>query len=232
MNKKVCNIKAINSKDIRDIEVQYPSLCPMCNRAGDPTCIGGHYIKDSSMVPNMFLVFFCHSCERVFIGNYAGGNGYGIASLCSLEPQNNIKEKIFSDNIKEMSPSFCQIYNQAYASQQHGLNDICGIGYRKSLEFLVKDYAIYLNPDNAEEIKKELLSKCINDYIDSKRIKQLALASAWLGNDETHYNKKHQEYDVDDLIVFIDAMVSFIDSDLSAIKAEELINSKKSSNKN
>ena len=81
-----------------------------------------------------------------------------------------------------------------------------------------------------ENIKKSVLSKCISNYIDNRRIKQLAVASAWLGNDETHYTKKHQEYNVDDLIAFIDATVSFIDSDLSALKAEVLIKSQKELN--
>ena len=47
-----------------------------------------------------------------------------------------------SDIISELSPNFCEIYNQAYIAEQTNLMQICGTGYRKSLEFLIKDYLI------------------------------------------------------------------------------------------
>lgn len=62
-----------------------------------------------------------------------------------------------------------------------------------------------------------------NNYIDNGKIKHLAMASAWIGNDETHYERKQQEYNVDDLIEFINAIVSFIDFAISAMNAERMI---------
>lgn len=227
MFKVINDVQAINAPICKSFTIDYPSYCPKCNQSGEPTNLSAFYIKDKCTVPNMFVTFFCHCCEQVFIGNY-GTDGFKIATLDSIEPICNIVKKVFPKNIEEVSPNFCEIYNQAYASQQYSLNDISGIGYRKALEFLVKDYAILLNPNDEEIIKNATLSKCINEYIDSKRIKQLALASAWIGNDETHYTKKHQEYNVDDLVVFIEAMASFINSDLSAMKAEQLINKNQS----
>lgn len=73
------------------------------------------------------------------------------------------------------------------------------MGYRKSLEFLIKDYAIAFHPDKETDIVKSQLSPCINEYIDNKRIKSLATASAWIGNDETHYTRKHEDYNVEHL---------------------------------
>lgn len=224
VTKLIKKVQAINAAENKDITIDYPACCPKCGCSGVPTIISSAYIKDKCVCPNMFVVFFCHNCEQVFIGNY--GAGYDRASQMSLEPMQCVKTRNFSENIQEISPDFCNIYNQAYASQQYGLKDICGISYRKALEFLVKDYAIHLIPDKEEVIKNKPLSGCINDYIDNKRIKKLALASAWIGNDETHYIRKHEEYNVDDLVAFINAIVSFIDSDLSAEKAEKLISSK------
>lgn len=97
------------------------------------------------------------------------------------------------------------------------------MAYRKALEFLVKDYAIMLQPNNKDNIVKAPLSRCINDYIDNNRIKKLAVASAWLGNDETHYERKFKDYNIDNLVEFINAIVSFIDSDISAVNAERMI---------
>ena len=70
-----------------------------------------------------------------------------------------------------------------------------------------------------------MLGSCIKKYIDNNRIKTLATASTWLGNDETHYCRKHKDYDLESLKSFIHATESFINSEMEAIKAEELLNS-------
>lgn len=101
------------------------------------------------------------------------------------------------------------------------------MGYRKALEFLVKDYAISINPDKVHEISHTALSPCINKFIDSDRIKALATASAWLGNDETHYCRKHDEYTLKHLKAFISAAVSFIDSELAYQEARQLLSTPK-----
>ena len=98
------------------------------------------------------------------------------------------------------------------------------MGYRKALEFIVKDYAIHLRPKSKEDVEKQALGKCIESYIDNERIKKLAKASAWLGNDETHYIRKHEEYSVENLKAFIRALVSLVASDLAVADAESLIN--------
>ncbi|MDD6467094.1 MAG: hypothetical protein PUF50_02820, partial [Erysipelotrichaceae bacterium] len=86
---------------------------------------------------------------------------------------------------------------------------------------LVKDYAIHIHPEDQEDILSKTLGNVIEKYIDNKRIKSLAKASAWIGNDETHYQRKNEDYNVQHLKSFIHAATSFIDSDLEAIKADE-----------
>ena len=61
-----------------------------------------------------------------------------------------------------------------------------GIGYRKALEFLVKDYLIQIQEEDSETIKRLELGKCINKMSDEK-IQILAKGATWLGNDETLY---------------------------------------------
>ena len=48
----------------------------------------------------------------------------------------------FDENIKKLSSNFCEIFNQAYVAELMKLNEIAGIGYRKALEFLIKDYKL------------------------------------------------------------------------------------------
>lgn len=223
IKKTIYNCKSLND-DIskKNLEIEYLSVCPMCHKSGDPSCLSSYYIDDEHTSPNLFVHFFCHNCEKTFLGNYHIRRYYDITDLRGFEPVYDVEEREFSKHIKDLSPDFCSIYNQAYASQQYRLNDISGMAYRKALEFLVKDYAIFLHPDDKEAIIKAPLSQCINNYIDNGKIKHLAVASAWIGNDETHYERKQQEYNVDDLIEFINAIVSFIDFDISAIHAEKM----------
>lgn len=212
-----------------NLEIEFPKKCPLCGVAVEATHIhssfNGNY---ASAYSNVFSTFFCPACEQCFIGFYRL-NQYGKICLFGFEPRNNLEKRIFTDNISLLSPDFCRIYNQAYAAQQQSLNDIAGISYRKALEFLIKDYAIFFYPDDSEKIKNMMLSQCINTYIDNRRIKRLATASAWIGNDETHYTRKLEEYSTTDLIAFINAIVSFIDSDISSMQAEQIIEDVKKS---
>ena len=103
------------------------------------------------------------------------------------------------------------IYNQAFAAEQQNLTEICGVGYRKALEFLIKDFAIKNTPDKKEEIEKKLLGKCIADYIDDNRIKSVAKRAVWLGNDETHYVRKWEGKNLSDMKKLIDLTQHWIE---------------------
>ena len=49
--------------------------------------------------------------------------------------------KQFHGEISELSENFVEIYGQSQVAENQGLNKICGVGYRKALEFLIKDFA-------------------------------------------------------------------------------------------
>ena len=126
-----------------------------------------------------------------------------------------MNKKDFSKIIVEISPSFCEIYNQAYAAQQMELSQICGVGYRKALEFLIKDYIMSSIVDEKKEsIKQKNLSKCISEDIASSNIKAVAARATWIGNDETHYVRKWEDKDIYDLIGLIDLTVRWIESEV------------------
>ena len=83
------------------------------------------------------------------------------------------------------------------------------MGYRKALEFLIKDYLISLHLDKEEEFRKAALGNCINK-IDNSSIKELARRATWLGNDETHYIRKWEDRDIHDLKNLIDLSYQYI----------------------
>jgi len=69
------------------------------------------------------------------------------------------------------------------------------------------------------------LSQAI-DKLQSQKIKDLVKASIWLGNDETHYIKKYEDKDINDMKRFIRALAYFISPELTASEAQEFINNK------
>ena len=194
------------------IYVQFdpPTKCPMCHASIDPLFLHGYVVgrDDSAM---LYVSFLCLACKKVFIASYNLISNQGI--LHDVYP--GFPDKIhFQKNISDLSPKFVEIYNQAAAAETYGLNEVCGIGYRKALEFLVKDYAVHMHPDKEPDIKSEFLSRVIAKYIDDDRIKTIAERAAWLGNDATHYIRVFSGYDLETLKKFIDAIVSLIDSNI------------------
>jgi hypothetical protein len=217
-----------------EVRTETPHSCPRCKIAfADLPKITYCIDLNSSYKQGAFAysLYFCPNCGKCFLIEYKILDDFRIhgpldAHPIAVYPQPNT-EKDFSEEIAKLSPNFIKIYHQAEKAENTGLSEICGLGYRKALEFLVKDYGIAFYPNDEEKIKKLTLSACINTYIDNHRIKALATASAWLGNDETHYVRKHETYNLAHLKAFISATVSFIDSELSYWKAEELLRAPK-----
>lgn len=116
----------------------------------------------------------------------------------------------FEANIEGLSPQFVKIYNQALEAESRQLDEIAGIGYRKALEFLVKDYCKHAHPDESDEIERTWLKTCIVKFIPQQSIQTLASRAAWIGNDEAHYTRKHEDRDIADMKSFIQAMVHYI----------------------
>ncbi|MGN0131499.1 MAG: hypothetical protein ACI4AA_03560 [Lachnospiraceae bacterium] len=186
--------------------------CPICKKAIKPVLLNMTHTEKSAPYTSHGQ-FLCMSCKGVFVADYGvttnATGGYKSSDPTNIAP-NRFVEMQFDESIKLLSPQFVKIYNQALAAETSGLDEIAGLGYRKALEFLIKDFAIHEYPENTETIKKMLLSPCIQKYIDDDRIKTLAERSVWIGNDEAHYIRKQEDRDVNDMKSFIKATVYFI----------------------
>jgi hypothetical protein len=53
-----------------------------------------------------------------------------------------IKPPVQTETINGISEDFCNIYAEAYRAENQDLKLVAGPGYRKALEFLIKDYVI------------------------------------------------------------------------------------------
>mgnify|MGYP002775257027 FL=1 len=196
------------------------STCPRCQTPipyGEgkiPPVFFPHTINQYVTIFN-----FCSHCELYFMTTFSVEKSYYDDALVATKQiaseQITPKAIEFSPLLTEISSNFVEIYNQAYQAEIYSLNHISGMGYRKALEFLIKDYAIHFNLAEAETIKEQALAQCIKAYIDNPKIKTLAERSAWLGNDEVHYVRKHPDFDINDLKRFIDTCVNYIEMELN-----------------
>jgi len=202
-----------------------PNNCPLCHHAIEavPTGLAVHCISKERLPrpEDLQVVFRCPriECHCLFIAYYdpAGATaqnmgGYGYWQLVRLGPQSH-RARTFETEISTVSPSFVLIYNQSAAAQSIGLDLLCGPGYRKALEFLIKDFLKSLHPNNPAkhaEIENTQLGACIANHVQDAKLRLTASRATWLGNDETHYLKKWADKDVGDLKKLIELTLHWV----------------------
>jgi hypothetical protein len=153
-------------------------------------------------------------CGSLFVARYEKRDvspGQYVFDLKACVPRTAGKTA-FHEAIVKVSPSFVAIYNEAEAAEAIQLHELVGIGFRKALEFLVKDFAKGERPGEAAEIEKKLLGQCIKEFIDDTNVKRIAERAAWLGNDETHYVRRWLTKDVQDLKKLVGLTVNAIEN--------------------
>ncbi len=189
----------------------HPNECVYCHKTIIPKYLYGHNID---RVLEVIIICPNQECSKSFIGYYYlnYNDDLQIYRYEGRTSVGNLIGKKFSETIQSISESFVKIYNQAYAAEQQNLLEICGVGYRKALEFLIKDYIISIIPNEQEKVVKEPLSYCITKFVDDVNIQDVAKRAAWLGNDETHYFRKWEGKNLDDLKTLINLVVYWIES--------------------
>jgi len=159
-----------------------PDECPICHSFIEPREVNTliRCIRDIPI--GVELVYQCPRalCCSAFIARYRLKSNPDALRFLESVPVAP-REPDISEEVAEISPTFKEIYQQAMAAEDHQLNEIAGVGFRKALEFLVKDYCIKQHPDSEEEIKKKLLGQCIEEYVEDGNVKTCAKRAAWLG---------------------------------------------------
>jgi hypothetical protein len=203
--------KRLDGSEIELVIDSIPDTCPICHHGIEPIFQFSFIDKTEEIQ----AVFRCprSSCNNLFIAYYSPHTTRRGLVLYKVAPQIT-KPQEFSSEVKALSPSFVEIYNQAFSAESFELDQICGCGYRKALEFLIKDYVIYKSPTLKDEIEKKKLAKVINENVDDTKIKTTAELATWLGNDETHFVRKWTDLDIKDLKQLIQLTVKWIESEI------------------
>lgn len=206
-----------------NLELDVPKICPHCHKEMVPTIVTQSEVQNYNQNKVFAILVRCNICSSFYAVEYIYSN-----------PRQNPKQILvpyyysptvdldIPDNIKEISEDFEEIYTQSETAYQLNLNQIAGMGYRKSIEFLVKDFLIFLKPDDADRILNLTINKAIAE-IDNQKLQNLARMTNYLANDQVHIKTLHPTKDIDDLREFLKNLVLLISFEINYHNGSETI---------
>lgn len=212
----------------QNCDFESSQTCPHCKKIIFPEVMTTVASNNSE---ELFITMHCPGCDGVYFEKYAKMIKY--TNVHGFEERITFYRSValypilpmpldFPEYIQRQYMDFTDIYNQAATAESMNLDKICGMGYRKALESLAKQYAHDCFPNDGTKIDNESLVQTINRF-ESPKIKALAKAATWLGNDQTHMIAKHPEYSIDQLKAFIKFLCQEIEAEQEFKKAQSLI---------
>ena len=223
----------ITSSVSRPVTVE--DTCPNCKKPTNPHLVNSSYFPIGADKTSLVLTFRCLGCKHFWTEEFIATR-YTINSYTDKYEIEHIKvipnlpsDIPISDDVEIVSPIGKQIYLQALKAEHEQLDHIAGIGYRKALEFFVKDFSIVTNPEDEVKITKMSLKQVIETYIKDEDLKTFALASAYIGNDEGHYYRNNPDKDFTDLKNYLHGVIHYMEMKLNFLDAQELVNRSKKS---
>lgn len=197
--------------------VNVPDACPLCGTSAHFQEVSANIVYDETgqYSRSWTVTFSCPHCCGVFHVDQSFNRDILI---CPSFGKCDLPKEVLDEY-----PDFSSLYQQSLTAEAYGLTDIAGMGFRKSVEFLIKEYAVRHFPDDKERILSEPLSQTIY-RVQSPQIQALAKAASWIGNDQTHILTKHPDYGIADMKKFILALSHFIAMEQYAADAMEFIN--------
>ncbi|MGM8213544.1 hypothetical protein ACLIBH_12275 [Virgibacillus sp. W0430] len=222
-----------NSIKYDDAHIEEPRQCMHCRNTGTQISLGlfgtpGR--NDNHQGTALFSCQLCGSTSIHFLTIWRKGDLSFFDSAEAIPPL-ELGHLDFSKTIQDKFSSFCKIYNQAKRAEEEKLDQIAGMGYRKALEFLVTDYLLQYPVDGVSDDWLKSPNVTLGNKISkitSNRIQKLARAISFIGNDETHYSRRHPEHDTNSIKAFIRVLVAEIENEIEFEKAEALISKPRS----
>lgn len=226
-------IRSIAGRESRGFLSGMPETCLLCGArlASFDRAISTTTDNRTTIFPTIYHLAHCTgTCGRINIAAYAlkraPGNlsHYELANVLVAVPSTVSTPEIGSA-VSALSPDFVLVYQQALTTESLHLFQLTGMGLRKALEILIKDYAISRSPRDKAAIEKKELGQCISEYLKDDYLRECARRAAWLGNDETHYSRRWQDHDVEDLKQLIRLTLSWLENSLLSDKyLEQMLN--------
>ena len=197
--------------------VESPSICPHCHNGIEPLIINQHVGNGPENTTVNYSTWKCphKDCRRIFVAvhEFTPARTWVFQMFLDGTPIG----PHWPDSILKLDSKFIKTYLQSLQAESEGLDEISGMGFRKSIEYLVKDYVLSKSKDDSLKgtIEDAPLSSVIsNNFKDAREsdLKDLLERATWLGNDMTHYLQYHENFDIKDLKELIKLVMDEIHS--------------------
>lgn len=158
---------------------QIPRKCPICHFEAEPEQKSGTVIN----YHKIDVAFHCTNCHHMFIGKYIkqSSDKYKLVDTWPKTLQN------INFEIKDISPTFVRLYEESICAYDSELKQIAGLGLRKSLEILLKDFLIYKNNDSSKNIKAYSLLECVNKFDINHNIVDVSVVEKCSKREESYH---------------------------------------------
>ena len=235
------NLKDDFLRNCRKITIYDEDICPRCGKGIDMVKTTHQDFLDifdeKQQNFNLISIYQCPSCHKGFVVMHHIERqetpmcGYVFAENSQSVYPSAIPGLQIDECINKVSPRFYEIYSQCLQAKSSGLNELYGMGFRKALEHLVKDYAIFKNPAEQKIIESISLHQCIERYFNDSDAKNALLACKILGNNETHYVNDNDKNDVYLFENLIEDTIYYIHREFRNVRATQIIDSDKEKKK-
>lgn len=206
MKTKKSNMKYSNTT----YSVDVPVNCPYCGAFVQPNSIQSVAISYNDSI--IFLATFSvECCSKLFFATYEKQTSSATLNLVYVYPP--YIPATLPDSIHKVSPRFVELYKQSHFAEENNFFELAGSGYRNSIEVLIKDYAINELNKPEKEVKSKKLYNAIGDYLPNEKLMSTADVVRILGNDNTHYERRYSDFDIDILKRYLTIFISQIDTE-------------------
>lgn len=174
-------------------KVTLPKECPNCHHAILPIRNSSAVFKYAKETHLQVFSWKCPQCFDNYVTFHTRRNLSDVnARFLGITPP--LRKRVFSEQLTSLSPRFIEIYHQAASSEAENNLTLAAIGYKFSLEILVKDFAVIILNVPREEISDKSLYQCIEDYLPRMTyIASTKLIQLKGSNFEHHYQKFEPE---------------------------------------
>lgn len=179
-----------------------PDKCPHCGRDFSAEVLSTvQSPNDDWLFASILACRFCNKFSYIDVAKPPQSR--------SCKNNNFYPQKVVCDlpyEIETYYPEFINIYKQSLDAEAANLHDICGMGFRKALEILVRQYVFDKYPNDIKKMEKLSIAN-LTDKIDNPIIKELSAKIRRLGNDQVHTGQlKNPDYGINDIKNFLQVL--------------------------
>jgi hypothetical protein len=188
---------------------EVPEMCPLCRHHVDPRRLTAHSTGSDDV--RVDFTFQCPraECRRVFVGEYRLGPD-GEYDLLAVAPRAAVGETL-PDAVTAIAPAFVELYGEAREAEARGLHQLAGVGMRRALELLSRDFAAREHPDREEEVRALPAGECIRRFVADPLVRDYAAGLPGLDGDEDPFGGAG-EPDPERLRVLVRLLVNWLES--------------------